>query len=92
MRRSVTVAIFLAQASLSSTGFGASAAASRGRSYSLPWEIMVAKVRELAMGKVSGDYEIVAEGHVVPLLKDYLGKSANSDIDARLDRVKLNIF
>ncbi len=44
------------------------------------------------MGIALKDYKIIGEGYVVPLLRDYLAKSENSEIDAQLDNVELNIF
>ena len=38
------------------------------------------------------DYKIVGEGHLVPIVKDYLSKSKNLDIDAQLDSLKLKIL
>lgn len=38
------------------------------------------------------DYEIVGEGYIVSLLKDYLYKNKNLDLDERLNRMKLNVF
>lgn len=44
------------------------------------------------MGIAVKNYEIVGEGYLVPLLKDYLCKNKNLDIDAQLDSFKFNVF
>ena len=44
------------------------------------------------MGIVFKNYKIVGEDYLVPLLKDYLCKNKNLDIDAQLDDLKFNIF
>jgi hypothetical protein len=44
------------------------------------------------MGILLEDYKITGEGYLVLLLKDYLYKNQNLDIDAQLDNLKFNIF
>ncbi|MHC4645628.1 MAG: hypothetical protein ACYTBJ_08995 [Planctomycetota bacterium] len=44
------------------------------------------------VGTVLEDYEIVGECYLALLLKDYLLKNANLDIDAELENIRLNIF
>jgi len=43
-------------------------------------------------GIVLKDYEIVGEGYLVPLLKDYLCKNKSLDLDGQLDSIKLKMF
>jgi hypothetical protein len=44
------------------------------------------------MGRVLTEYEIEGEGYLVLMLKDYLRESKVREIDADLDRLKVNIF
>ncbi len=43
-------------------------------------------------GVVLKDYKIVGDYYLIPLLKDYLYKGKNLDIDTELDKLKLNMF
>lgn len=38
------------------------------------------------------DYEIVGEGHIIPLLKDYFYKNKKLNLDGQLNAMKLNAF
>ena len=44
------------------------------------------------IGMALKDYEILEEGWVVPLLKSYLCRIKNLDMDAQLDSLRLNMF
>lgn len=44
------------------------------------------------IGLVLQDYQIVDQAYLVPILKEYLGKNVNADIDAQLDSLKLSLF
>jgi hypothetical protein len=43
-------------------------------------------------GIVLKDYEIVGEGYLVPLLRDYLSESKYLDIDSELDGIRFSMF
>lgn len=44
------------------------------------------------IGIVLKDYEIIGEGFLVPLLKDYLCKNGSLDLDSQLDSMRFNVF
>ena len=44
------------------------------------------------IGLVLKDYRIVDQAHLVPVLRDYLAKNKDADIDVQLDKFNFTVF
>jgi hypothetical protein len=44
------------------------------------------------IGLVLQDYQIVDQAHLTPILRDYLAKNEDGDIDSQLDNLKFSVF